>query len=477
MTVLVVGGGITGLTAARDLGRAGIATVLAEASTVLGGKTATEHAGDMLIELGPDSFLTTRPAAVELATELGLGDRLLSVIEPRTVFILRDGKRIPMPEGLGLVLPTRVRPFVTTPLFTWPEKARMALDLALPRAAGTNDMPVGRFLRRRLGQPLVDRLAGPLVGGIYGTSIEELSLDAVVPTLREAERAHRSLLLAGLADGRRMRAARANPGAGTAHRRARPLGIFASLTGGVGELVDALRRSAIDTGSVEVRLDSPVESLTSSATGVRATLSGGRVLRADAVIVATPGPSAARLLEPSAPEAARAVAAIPHGSSTVVTLAWRRDMIPPMPAGHGILVPRNEGLPISALTFSSQKWPGRAPDDIFMLRAFLPDEPLPGHGEVDLIAAARHAVGKVLGVVTEPELARVSTYVANMPRYTVGHLERVERAEAALARTRIHLAGAPYHGVGLPDCVSAGREAAARVARGIGEHWERCQSA
>jgi len=206
MTVLVVGGGITGLAAARDLGLAGIPTLLVEASERLGGKVRTEHAEGFVIEHGPDSVLTTRPAAVALAREVGLGDELIGVTGPRTVYILRDGRMIPMPAGLGLVLPTKVRPFVATRLFSWPEKARMALDLVMPRVASPDDESVGAFLRRRLGAALVDRLAGPLVGGIYGTSIDELSLDAVVPQLHEAERAHRSLLLAGLADGRRMRA-------------------------------------------------------------------------------------------------------------------------------------------------------------------------------------------------------------------------------------------------------------------------------
>ena len=463
MTVLVVGGGITGLAAALDLGRAGIPTVLVEASDRLGGKVATEHIGEFLVELGPDSFLATRPAAVTFARELGLDEELIGVVEPRTVYIRRDGQLVPMPAGLGLVLPTRVGPFFRTPLFSLAEKARMSLDLVLPRVASPDDESVGAFLQRRLGRPLVDRLAGPLVGGIYGTSIDDLSLDAVVPQLRAAEREHRSLLLAGLADGRRIRAAqRAAPA--TTSGSSKPLGVFATLRGGLGDLIDAAVRAIQVTGSVEIRLGATIRSLTPVGAGFAIGLSDGAPLRVDAVVLTTPGTAAARLVEPFAPEAARAVAGIPHGSSTVVTLAWRRDRIPPMPIGHGVLVPASEGLPISACTISSQKWAGRAPDDAILVRAFLPDEPVAGRTEGELVGLARSAVAATLGVHTEPELVRVSSFPGTMPRYTVGHLARVARAEAALERwPAVILAGAPYRGVGVPDCISRGQAAAARA--------------
>jgi len=473
MTVLVIGGGITGLAAALDLGRAAIPTILVEASDRLGGKIATERPGDFLVELGPDSFLATRPAAVRFARELGLGDALMGVVEPRTVYIRQDGRLIPMPEGLGLVLPTRILPFIRTPLFSPVEKARMGLDLLLPRVAPPHDESVGMFLRRRLGPALVDRLAGPLIGGIYGTSIDDLSLDAVVPQLRQGEREHRSLILAGLADGRRRAAARraaaaaSQPSAADAAGGApadRPLGVFATLRGGLGDLVAAAARAIEATESVDVRLGVEVRSLVPVGTGVAASLSDGTTVRVDAVIVATPGPTAARLVEPFAPEAAQAVIGIQHGSSTVVTLAWRRDRIPAPPVGHGVLIPASEGLRISACTISSQKWAGRAPDDHVLIRAFLPDEPAAGRPEGELAAMARSGVAAALGIRADPEFVRVSSFAATMPRYTVGHLARVAVAEAALERwPAVVLAGAPYRGVGLPDCIAGGQSAAARV--------------
>jgi protoporphyrinogen/coproporphyrinogen III oxidase len=482
VTVIVAGGGITGLAASRELGRAGVPTLLLEAAPRLGGKVGTDAVDGFVVERGPDSFITTRPAGVALARELGLGDELVGVREPRTVYIMREGRLLPMPEGLGLVLPTRAWPFVRTRLFSWPEKARMGLDLVLPRLAPAEDEAVGLFLRRRLGAALVDRLAGPLVGGIYGTDIDELSLDAVVPQLREAEARHRSLLLAGLADGRAMRRARAareaaaeeahaGSGSGAAAVAPRPLGIFASLARGMGSLVDAIEAGLRADASVSVRLGVALRSLEPLGTGVVAHLSDGTTVRADGAIIAVPGPAAASLVEPFAPGAARAIASVPHGSSTVVSLGYRLDRIEHPLAGHGVLVPPSERLAISACTWSSEKWAGRAPDGAVLMRAFLP-ELGPGLTDAELVAMARSAAEPTIGAHGDPELVRVSRAEASMPRYTVGHLERVARAEAELAMTpAVVLAGAAYRGVGIPDCISQGKGAAARAVarlRGVG---------
>lgn len=460
MTVLVIGGGIAGLAAARDLGNAGVPTLLVDASDRLGGKVATEYVDGFVIELGPDSLLTTRPAGVQLVRELGLGDDLIGVSEPRSVHILRDGRPIPMPEGIGLVLPSKAMPFLTTRLFSWPEKLRLGLDLVKPRVLPAEDVSVGGFLRRRLGSALVSRLAGPLVGGIYGTSIDELSLDAVVPTLREAEHNHRSLILAGLSDGRKMRARAKATRAADGPR----FGIFASLRGGLGDLITALERELAAMPVVDIDRGVNAVALDRAGAGYRAQLSDGRAIAVDAVVVATPGPSAASLLRGVAPRAAEAIGSIPHGSTSVVSLAYRADQFPVPLEGHGWLIPANEGLPLSALTFSSNKWAGRAPAGMALLRAFLPDQPSAGLGADDLIPIAQAAVERLTMVAGSPELIRVSAAEANMPRYTVGHIGRVERAERELAdQPRIALAGAPYRGVGLPDCISGARNAARKI--------------
>jgi protoporphyrinogen/coproporphyrinogen III oxidase len=468
VSVLVVGGGITGLVAARSLARDGVPVLLAEAGPRLGGKVSTERIDGFTIEHGPDSYLATRPAAVSLARELGLGEELVGTRDPRAVYIRHRGRLVPMPEGLGLVLPTRAMPFARTRLFSWPEKLRMATDVVAPRRLGPDDVAVGAFLRARLGDPLVQRLAGPLVGGVYGTPIDELSLDAVVPTLRTAEREHRSLLLAGLADGRAMRRAAAKRrAAGPAGPR--PLGVFVSLRGGMDTFTDAIAASAADAGA-ELRTGLAVRGLARSGLGVAATFGDGTTATFEAVVIATPANVAAVLLDQELPGGARALEAIPHGTSILVTLAYPRRAVAHELVGHGYLVPAAEGGPISACTWSSEKWPDRAPDGTVLLRMFVRDEgastSLP---EADLVAAARADAERTLRITGEPMLVRVARYERAMPRYTVGHLGRVAAVEDAMtAWPAVTVAGASYRGVGLPDCVTQGQAAAARVGEWLG---------
>ncbi len=464
MSVLVIGGGITGLAAARSLVRDGVPVTLVEAGPRLGGKIATERTDGLVLEMGPDSFLATRPAAVTLARELGLGDELVGTRDPRAVYIRHQGELVPMPEGLGLVLPTKAMPFARTRLFSWPEKFRMAKDVLWPRMLPADDIAVGTFLRRRLGSPIVDRLAGPLVGGVYGTPIDELSLDAVVPQLRVAEREHRSLLFAGLDDGRKMRAAVAKRPPG-----AKSLGVFVSLRGGMGTLVDALEVGLAAAGA-DVRTSCAVRSLSRAGTGVAARFEDGSMDRFDAAVLAVPAPVSARLLSGEVPGATAALETVPHGTSILVTLAYRRERVGHQLVGHGYLVPASEGGPISACTWSSEKWPGRAPNDVVLVRMFVRDEgsatSLP---EADLVAAARADAERTLRIDGEPLLVRVSRWDGAMPRYTVGHLGRVAAIEAAVtAWPAVTVAGASYRGVGLPDCVTQGQAAATRIGEWLG---------
>ncbi len=460
MSVLVVGGGITGLTAAYSLGRAGIPTVLVESAGRLGGKVGTERLDGFLVESGPDSFISYRPAALDLARELGLGEAIIRPTEPRTVHIRTGGRFRRLPEGMGLVLPTRMRPFVTTDLFSPVEKLRMGIDLVLPRDGLDRDIAVGTFLRRRLGDALVERLAGPLIGGVYGTPVDELSLLAVVPQLRDAERQHRSLLLASLAAGRA--------------RKGAPSGSpFVTLAGGTAQLTDALAEAIAMLPDVAVRTRTVLGALRRGRTaGYDARLGDGPDAHFDAVILATSGPAAAGLLADVAPLAAERIRTIPHGSTAVVTLAYPLDRFAEAPAGHGFLVAAGEPLAIDACTFSSRKWAGRAPDGTILMRCFVgarQPEVLAG-SDAAVLAAAERDVATTLGVRGEPILRRLARATNLMPHYTVGHLDRVQATFEALADLPgLVLAGAPYRGVGLPDCIAQGRSAAAAVESLMGE--------
>lgn len=456
MTVVVVGGGITGLTAAFVLDRAGIPTVLLEATDRLGGKVRTERVDGFLVESGPDSFVAYRPPALDLCRELGLGDAIIGPTDPRVVAVRSRGRFVGLPDGMGLALPTRLHPLVTTRLFSPWEKARMGLDLVLPRAGSEGDVAVGPFLRRRLGGALVERLAGPLLGGVYGVPIDELSLDAVVPQLREADRDHRSLLLASLAQGR----ARQQAGQGSGSP-------FVSLAGGMGQLTDALGAALHASPCVAVRTGAEVAGLARQGSGFALRLAAGERLLADAVVLASPAQSSAGLLESLAPDAAHHLRSISHGLSGTVSLGFRAAQFPDAgpPVGHGFLVADGEPLSIRACTWSSSKWAGRAPDGMVLLRAFLgwTGERLLAGPDAGIVAAVRRDIEATIGVRGDPVLTRVGRQAA-MPRYTVGHLDRVVAAFDSLSRVpNLVLAGAAYRGAGLPDCIAQGRAAAARV--------------
>lgn len=448
--VVVVGGGITGLSAAFELSRARVPTILVESSPRFGGKIETQRSDGFLIEAGPDSFISYRPAAIELASELGLGDRLVRPSEPRVVFIHAGGRSRPMPTDMGMVLPGSLGPFITTPLLSPGQKLRAALDILLPRTVLDHDVGVGPYLRRRLGAAVVDRLAGPLVGGVYGTPVDELSLLAVVPQLRDAEVRHRSLLVASL----------------SARRRATGGSAFVTLLGGMGELADALVEALDAAPLVELRRATPVVGLTGMSGGVLVRLADGEVIRSEAAIVTAPGPATAALLEPIAPAAAAAIHTIPHGTTAVVSLAYRREQFAVPPDGHGFLVAAGEPLTIDACTISSNKWPGRAPDGTVLLRAFVGSRSgrSSGLSDASLLAAVRRDLATTLGVRDAPLLSRIARRPGQMPQYTVGHLSRVAAVETALAAApELVVAGAAYRGVGVPDCVRDGRTAARQV--------------
>ena len=452
------------MAAAWELSRAGIAVELFEASDRLGGKIRTEQVDGFLVEDGPDSFISYRPAAAALARELGIGGEIIGTSEPRVVHIRTGGRFVPLPDGIGLVLPTKMAPFVTTRLFSPLEKLAMARDLVLSRSPADVDVSIGSFLRRRLGPALVARLGDPLIGGIYGASVDELSLDAVVPQLRAAEREHRSLLLASIAQGRARARAVA---AGSPAPKGSP---FLSFRAGMGSLVEALASRLADDPNIRIRLGGGVEHIRRGSGGLTVRLSDGATVHADGVVLAGPARASAAALSDLVPAAAAALGGVPHGSTAVVSLAYREDQLPGRP-GHGFLVARDEPLIFGACTWSSVKWAGRAPDGWVLARAFLGERSpaLLGRPD-DEVAAAVHAdLARITGIVGAPAFSRVARWADAMPRYTIGHLGRVAALDEAMrALPDVAVTGAAIRGVGVPDCVQQGREAARRIAAALG---------
>jgi len=453
--VAVVGGGITGLAAAYGLSKAegahGVEVTLYEQAPRLGGKILTERVGGFILEAGPDSFLTSKPEALALSRALGLEEDLVGTGPDRTVYVLSRGRLHPLPEGLALVAPTRILPFLRSGLFTLPEKARIGVELLLPPRRVDGDESLGAFVRRRLGRAALDRIAAPLLAGIYAGDAEQLSLEATFPMLRDLERRHGSVIAGMLA--RRRAAANADG----------RLPLFVTLRGGLDRLVERLR-AALE--GVEVRTGTRVEAIARKGSGYLLDHSTGERTRADAVILTTPAFAAASLLQPLAPEAASLLRHIPYASTATVSLAFREGDIPAL-RGHGFVVARGEGWRITACTWASAKWPDRAPPGFALLRAYVggaSDAAVLEQSDEEILQVVREELHAAMGIAATPVFWRIVRWPASMPQYTVGHLERLAAVEAALASyPGIVLAGAGYRGIGLPDCIRQGLAAAAVV--------------
>lgn len=459
--VVVVGGGIAGLAAAHRLTTldSPVRVTLVEASERLGGKIVTERVDGFLIEGGPDSFLAAKPRGVGLCREVGIEDQLRATTpRRRRAFVLRRGRLHDLPEGLTGLVPTRLGPMLRSGLISPVGKARLALDFVLPRRRRGGDESLAGFVRRRLGREVYAGLVEPLMAGIYAGDGEKLSLAATFPQLRQAERDHGGLIRGVVAA--RQRAA-AEGGGGP------PGPAFLTPGAGVGALVDALVARLLAAG-VDIVGGVPAGRVVREAERYAVTLADGSTIGAAAVVVATPAPAAARLLAPLDETLAAELVAIPHASSAIVSLAFRREEVPHPLDGHGYVIPRAEGRPALACTWTSRKWADRAPEGRVLLRVFVgrdgQDEALAGTDD-DLVRLAREEVRSTLGIEAEPGLSRVQRWPGGMPQYVLGHPARLARIEARLSEwPGLYLAGNAYRGVGLPDCIASGEAAAAAAA-------------
>jgi oxygen-dependent protoporphyrinogen oxidase len=464
--VIVIGGGIAGLAAAHRIVEVsnakllGIDITLLEASSRLGGSIATERVGEFLVEAGPDSFITEKPWALRLCERIGLTSRLVSTQSAyQKIFIVHDGKLVQLPEGFFLLAPTRLWPFLQTPLFSWPGKLRMASEIFLPRGASNEDESLGSFVRRRFGSEALERVAQPLVGGIYASDPDKLSLAATMPRFKEMERKNRSVIYATWS-AQRERAKTRETGSGARWS------LFVTLAGGMQELVDTIAQR-LTQGAV--RLNSPATNLNRNPgrNGWTVTVGGKEILEADAVILAAPAFCSGQLLESIAANTAADLKNIPYASTATVSLAYRREDLPQVPNSFGFVVPALEKRKIMACTFSSLKYPGRAPDSCVLMRAFVGGSLQPelfNDDDRTMEKNVRDELASLLGVRAPPQFARVWRHPNSMPQYHVGHDARVNRIETVLQKfPTLALAGSAYHGVGISDCVRTGEEAAEKV--------------
>jgi protoporphyrinogen/coproporphyrinogen III oxidase len=441
--IIVIGGGITGLACAYRLHREHDVTLL-EASNRVGGNIVTERRDGFVVDGGPDSWVASKPHATQLVKDLGLGDQIIGTRpETRRVYVAHKGKLRPLPEGLVLGIPSRVMPMVTTSLFSPLAKLRMGIEPLIARRKSNDDESVESFFVRRLGKEAADRLAGPLLGGIFAGDPAKLSVRAAFPQLIEWENKYGSLVKA-------MRAA--NKQAHAANRGGPPKSAFVTLRDGIATLPEALGTALGD----RIRLKSPVKAISHDK--------NWRV-EADRVVLAAPQRSLPSIVRALDPELATEVEQIRIGSSATVFLAFKREQISHALDAVGFIVPRSEETRVIAGTWVSSKWPHRAPEGHALIRAFFGGI---GHEEIltksddELTSIAREELPKLMGPIDgAPLFSRVFRWTKASPQPEVGHLDRMKRVHARLdAHAGLFLAGNGYDGNGIPDCIKQGEQAA-----------------
>jgi oxygen-dependent protoporphyrinogen oxidase len=469
--VAIIGAGIAGLAAAyRLLERSAeshepLEILIFESSPQLGGIIKTEERDGFLLERGPDSFITEKPEAIGLAGRLGLESRLLQTNEKhRRSFIVRGTRLIPIPAGFHLIAPGRFRPFISSEIMSWTGKLRMALDLVLPRANtnGAVDESLAHFIRRRLGTEALERVAQPMVGGIYTADPEKLSLQATMPRFLEMERKHRSIIRA-----LRKESSELNRGATPVEVQSETGGarysLFASFDRGMQVLVDRLAAKLATTGlALRTRITAVDLDRTSMQWLVRS--EHGPAINVDAVCVAIPAYAAASLLAETDVLLSAGLNHIPYESTATVNLAYHRADIPHPLDGFGFVVPFVEKRSLIACTFSSVKFAGRAPQDCALLRAFVGGALQPELVELDqaeMLARVCGDLRELLGIESPPLFSEISKWRQSMPQYEIGHCARVDKiAERVAVLPGLALAGNAYSGVGIPDCIRSGETAA-----------------
>ena len=470
-TVAIVGGGISGLATAFALQEQAAAadvqlrcTVL-DAAPVWGGKIVTHRIGELVTEAGPDSFLSNKPAGLQLVEKLGLTGQLINTNETgKKAFVYTGGRLCELPEGLVAVTPGQIGPFLKSGLLSFGGLARMGMDLVIPAKRSDGDESLASFFRRRFGRQAFERMMEPLMAGIYAGDAEQMSLKATFPRFWELEREHGSVIR-GLMAARKTGPARLAGGP----RRS----MFVSLKNGLEDLVVTLVGQLHDRG-IELRTDAVVESLRvrSHQPGrwmYDVMLRNSPALSVESLVLATPAFVTAELLRPLTPIAAGLLEMIPYTSTATIAMAYPASVVGGAVSGFGFVVPRAEDRDLIAVTWTSLKWPYRAPSNQLMVRCYVGGVGRERILELDdkaLVARVKAELKQICNVTVEPTYVEVNRWMKAMPQYLLGHLKRLEEAESALSRYGgLILTGAAYRGVGIPDCIRDGALAAARVVR------------
>lgn len=438
--LIIIGGGIAGLAAAWYAQQANIPYTLLEASNRWGGLIHTERVNDFIIEYGPDAFISRKPHALQLARELELEPIPVNKT-PERIYVLLKKRLIPLPDGLGLIVPTKLAPFLRSPLLSWYGKLRLLAEQFIPASPITEDESLASFISRRMGREALVNIAEPLLAGVYNAEMDKQSILATFPQYRALEKQHGSLI-------RGMKA--------STKSASEDSGLM-SFKGGMAELIDTLLHKL--TG--DLRLNTSVKSIEE---GYRVHLLNGERLEADSLILATPAHVSACLLEKLVPEATK-LREIRYAGIGSISLAYRLADIPRELDAFGVVIPSNQGRPIDGMQWNSSKWPGRAPKGMALIRVFfggansrfMLDKP-----EDEILAIVRQELREILGISATPLFHRIGKWENAYPQYELGHVERIAAIESALP-SGIALAGNAYHGVGIPDTIKTAIEAVKKL--------------
>lgn len=450
---VIIGGGVSGLSSAYHLAKAGLSSTLIERRERLGGVVETNVVEGCVIEAGPDSFISAKPAALEVIRELDLsGEVIGSNDHLRVTYIWKGGRLVPLPDGLMMMVPTRILPLAGSSLLGWGAKIRMGLEyFRSPGAAPARDRSVAEFITEHYGAEAVDYLAEPLLAGVYGGDPAQLSMSSVLPRFVELEAKYGSLTKGVLAERRKARPSSTGP-------------LFRTLKNGLGQLTSAMAQAAGDRLNV---VRGEAETVERNGGGYRVRVAG-EWLEARNVVLACPAYEAGALIGPTDPILAGALSGVAYSSSMTLALGYDKATFGRPLAGFGFLVPKKERKLLVACTWVGTKFSHRVPDDKIVLRCFLGgagnDAVLDLPDDV-VTAAVREELRVIMGVTAEPLFVRISRWPRSMAQYTVGHQQRMELVEERVAALPgLHLAGNAYQGIGVPDCIRMGRQAAERIA-------------
>jgi len=475
--VIIIGGGIAGLATAYSLCELtakedGLEITILEAKKKAGGNIQTESRGGFIIEGGPDCFLSEKPWAMALCRKLGLGEQLTPTNDRlRKTYVLSGGRLHELPEGVILMIPTKIMPLAMSRLISIPGKFRMLLEIFIPKKKDDSDESLASFVRRRLGAEVLDKIAEPLVAGIHAADPETMSVRASFPKFVALEEEYGSLIR-GMVK-RMTRFKKKKMSATNPWEDRKKMTMFVTLRDGMSALIDTLVTSITEKGA-EIKTDATVKAIKKEKNGqYRVIINKDEELTADAVVIAAPAHAAARLTRGIDSELSAGLGTIPFSSTATVTMAYKKsDMKKPL-TGFGFVVPRSENRGIMASTWSSVKFDGRAPYDSVLIRCFVGGAK---GGEFlklnnkEMTAMVRGELKDIMGITAEPLFTRIYKWNKAMPQYTIGHEERVRDIEKKTARHKgLFLTGSSYHGIGIPDSIHGGEITAKKILSLLGK--------